>query len=202
VAFDGVTTDGTATAPGDYTARATTRFSIAAGATSRTIAVVVKGDAVAEANETLTLKIANPSGATIADASGTGTIVDDDGGTAPPPTTPPPGLTLAIGDIAQLEGASGTRAMYFNVRLSAASPTPVTFDIATANGTASSASDYYARTLTAQTIPAGATSWSFAVTVRGDTTAEADETFQVRVSNVKGTSVADGVATGTIRNDD
>jgi hypothetical protein len=61
----------------------------------------------------------------------------------------------------------------------------ITFDIATANGSATSASgDYVARALTNQTIPAGQTSYSFDVTVNGDTLVEANENFFVNLSNV------------------
>jgi len=37
----------------------------------------------------------------------------------------------------------------------------LTFDIATANGTANSASDYTAKSLTGQTIPAGSSTYTF-----------------------------------------
>src|SRR5690606_9081638 len=55
---------------------------------------------------------------------------------------------------------------------------------------------------TGQTIPAGATSYTFTVLVNGDTLHEADETFFVNVTNVTGATVADGQGTGTIVNDE
>ena len=45
----------------------------------------------------------------------------------------------------------------------------MTFDIATADGTATAPSDYIAQSLTSQTIPAGSSTYTFDVTVNGDT---------------------------------
>lgn len=116
---------------------------------------------------------------------------------------------LTISDVSQAEGNSGTTTFNFSVNLSApAGPGGVTFDIATADGTAqddnptSEDNDYVPQSLTGQTIPAGSSSYSFNVTVNGDTTAEANQTFFVNVTNVTGANVADGQGQGTIQNDD
>ena len=111
-----------------------------------------------------------------------------------------PGLHVA--GYSLLEGNSGTKTAIVEVNLTGPSASPVTFSIATSNGTATAGSDYVARSLTAQTIAAGASSASFAVTVNGDTAVEANETFTVTVSAVTGATVTDGQATGTIVNDD
>ena len=79
------TSDGTAASPGDYDAQTGT-VTFTPGDTSETINVVVKGDTVDEANETLTVTLSNPSGATIADGTGSGQITDDDDPTPPPAT--------------------------------------------------------------------------------------------------------------------
>jgi hypothetical protein len=52
--------------------------SFAPGETARTISVTVFGDFVIEPNETFAVNLSGPSGATIADGQGTGTIVNDD----------------------------------------------------------------------------------------------------------------------------
>uniref|UniRef100_UPI0035579B4F Calx-beta domain-containing protein n=1 Tax=Falsiroseomonas oryziterrae TaxID=2911368 RepID=UPI0035579B4F len=52
--------------------------SFAPGETSQTIAVQVAGDTTVEPNETFTLTLSNPTGATIANASTTATITNDD----------------------------------------------------------------------------------------------------------------------------
>jgi uncharacterized protein len=114
------------------------------------------------------------------------------------------GLTLSVGDVSQSEGNAGTTTFTFAVSLSAPAPAGgVTFDIATADGTATSASgDYAANALIGQTIAAGGTSATFDVVVDGDTTLEPDETFFVNVTNVTGATVLDGEGKGTIVNDD
>ena len=114
----------------------------------------------------------------------------------------PPVLTVT--DVALAEGNAGATTFSFQVLLSTpAGPGGVTFDVATANGTATTASnDYVALPLTGQTIPAGSSSASVAVTVNGDTTAEPSETFLLNVSNVTGALLIDGQGLGTIQNDD
>lgn len=78
VTFDIATVDGTAQAPGDYTARALTRQTIAEGATSYTFTVQVNGDATLEPNETFLVQVTNVTGATIRKGTGTVTILNDD----------------------------------------------------------------------------------------------------------------------------
>lgn len=112
--------------------------------------------------------------------------------------------TLSVGDVAQAEGNAGTTTFSFAVNLSApAGAGGVTFDVATADGTATVATnDYVALSLTGQTIPAGSSTASLAVTVNGDTTPEPNETFFLNVTNVTGATVIDGQGLGTIQNDD
>jgi predicted extracellular nuclease len=114
------------------------------------------------------------------------------------------GLALVIDDVSQLEGDAGTTTYQFTVTLTEPAPVGgVSFDIATQDGTATVADgDYVANALTGQVIAEGATTFTFDVTVNGDTTVEPDETFLVLVTNVTGATVADGQGTGTILNDD
>ncbi len=189
--------NGTALAGSDYTAASGT-LTIAAGQTSGTITIPVLGDTTYEANETLTLTLSNPSGATFAGGaaslSATGTITNDDA---------KPVATLTASTVT--EGNSGTKLLAFTIKLSAASSQASTFSIATANGTAISGSDYVARTGTI-TIAAGQTSTVVNVTVNGDTLYEASETVKLTLSNANGFTFAGGTTTlaalGTISNDD
>ena len=71
------TANGTATAGSDYTARSGT-LTFAAGATQQLVDVAVTGDTTVEPNETFLVNLSGPSGATIADAQGQGTITNDD----------------------------------------------------------------------------------------------------------------------------
>jgi len=74
------------------------------------------------------------------------------------------------------EGDSGTTTFDFTVSLSVpAGAGGVTFDIATADNTANASSDYVAKALTGQAIPAGSSTYTFGVTVNGDTAPEPHE---------------------------
>ena len=111
---------------------------------------------------------------------------------------------LSINDVTQIEGNAGTTTFQFTVSLSAPAPAgSVTFDITTADNTATDANnDYEINTLIGQSIPAGSSSTTFNVTVNGDATVEPDETFFVNITNVVGATVTDGQGQGTITNDD
>jgi predicted extracellular nuclease len=118
----------------------------------------------------------------------------------PCPTT----TTLSVNDVSAQEGNSGTTSFTFTVGLSSpAGAGGVTFDIATADGTATTADgDYLAQSLTGQMIPEGNSTYAFTAQVNGDTATEPDETFFVNVTNVTGATVGDGQGQGTIVNDD
>jgi hypothetical protein len=77
VTVDYATSNGTATAGSDYIAASGT-LTIPAGQTSGTIAVSVLGDTTYEPNETFTLTLSNPVGATIVGGTAAGTIMNND----------------------------------------------------------------------------------------------------------------------------
>ncbi|MBL1173689.1 Calx-beta domain-containing protein [Pantanalinema sp. GBBB05] len=72
------TADGSATGLNDYTTIPLTPLNFAPGQTSQTITVNVQGDLEVEGDETFFVNLSNPTGATIAVAQGTGTILNDD----------------------------------------------------------------------------------------------------------------------------
>jgi CSLREA domain-containing protein len=72
------TANGTATAPADYQSQ-TGALTFAPGDTSETITITVVGDAIDEPNETFTVNLSAPVGATLADGQGVGNILDDEG---------------------------------------------------------------------------------------------------------------------------
>ncbi|NLF49740.1 MAG: sortase [Leptolinea sp.] len=111
---------------------------------------------------------------------------------------------MSINNVTITEGNSGTATAAFTVTLTTPAPsTGVTFDITTADGTASTTDgDYVAQSLTSQTIPSGSSTYTINVPVNGDTTPESDENFFVNISNVIGAVVTDGQGEGTITNDD
>ena len=71
------TQNGTATAGSDYTARSG-QVVFPAGATSRTVAVVILSDALNEADETFSLMLPAAANAVVLDSQGVGTILNDD----------------------------------------------------------------------------------------------------------------------------
>ncbi|MES1245730.1 MAG: ExeM/NucH family extracellular endonuclease, partial [Acidobacteriota bacterium] len=198
------TADGTAqddnpvTEDNDYTPKSLTSQTIPAGSSTYSFTVLVNGDTAPETNETFFVNVTNVTGATVIDGQGQGTIVNDDA--AP---------NLTVNDVSLNEGNAGTTTFTFTVSLSApAGAGGVTFDIATADGTAqddnpvTEDNDYVAKSLTSQTIPAGSSTYTFDVLVNGDTTPENNETFLVNVTNVTNAIATDGQGQGTIVNDD
>ncbi|TDO15140.1 aryl-phospho-beta-D-glucosidase BglC (GH1 family) [Mycobacterium sp. BK086] len=184
------TANGTATAGADYTSTTGT-LTFNPGVTSQTVTVKVTGDTGVESNETFTVALSNPSGATISRGTATGTITNDD--VAAP--------SILITDATVAEGNSGSSNATFTVTLSSASTTPVTVGYSTANGTATAGADYTSTTGTLTFNP-GVTSQTVTVKVTGDTAVEAGETFTVALSNPSGATISRGTATGTITNDD
>jgi hypothetical protein len=80
------TVDGTAKAPGDYTAEPLTTLTFLAGQTTKTVEVDTRADTVDEISETLTLELSDPTNSTIASGKGSavGTINDDPADNKPP----------------------------------------------------------------------------------------------------------------------
>ncbi|MGZ5475312.1 MAG: lamin tail domain-containing protein, partial [Thermoanaerobaculia bacterium] len=110
--------------------------------------------------------------------------------------------TLAISNVSAFEGDSGTTNFTFTVSLTGGTAPPggVTFDIATAEGSATIVNnDYVAKTLTSQSVTS---TYMFTVLVNGDVDVEPDETFSVNVTNIAGATNTSAQATSTIVNDD
>ncbi|MEP6973061.1 MAG: Calx-beta domain-containing protein, partial [Actinomycetota bacterium] len=185
------TSDQTATDPADYAGVSTT-VNFAPGEVSQTVDVQVVGDVIDEFDETFSVHLTAPSGATISDPQGIGTITDDDA--AP---------VLDIGAISVAEGNAGNVTVSFPVTLTGATALPVTVDAITLDGTATWPSDYTALSTTTLTFPPGVTTQTVDVTVHGDTTFESDETFTVQLSLANNATIGGtGSAIGTILNDD
>jgi uncharacterized delta-60 repeat protein len=188
------TSNGTATAPADYTAKALTTLTFTPFQTSKTVAVTIAGDLLDEAVENFKLQLLSPTNATIAVGTGTCTINDND---------PPPAIT--INNATVTEPDTGTRALIFTVKLSVASGQTVTVKYATANGTtnpATAGTDYTAVALTTLTFLPGQTSKTVTVQAKGDLMKELNETFFVNLSGAVNASIADAQGLGTIVNDD
>jgi hypothetical protein len=122
-------------------------------------------------------------------------------GSSVPPVPPPPPLTLSIADESVQEGDRGTTPLNLAVTLSRSTTDTVTVKYATADGTAQKKSDYSA-TSGSLTFQPGQTSRTVSVAIKGDRKREPNETVTVQISNAVGATIADGVATVTILNDD
>ena len=109
--------------------------------------------------------------------------------------------TLSIADVSLEEGDSGMKDFTFTVSLSQTSSQDVTVQYATADGTAKAGEDYTAANGQV-TIPAWQTSATIPVAILGDSDVEPDETFTLSLFNPVGATIADGVATGTIQDDE
>ena len=194
VTVDYATMDGSATAPGDYTADMNT-LTFMPGDTSMSVSITVAGDDVNEATEGFTVNLSNAVNAMIADGTGAATINDND----------PTAVTLA-GPGTLTEGDMGTVAANFTVDLSVVSEQTITVDFATAAGTANAGTDFTSVTQTV-TVPAGSTSVTVPVNISGDDLSEINEDFSASISNAMptGTGVSLGGTTAqtvTIMDDD
>lgn len=109
--------------------------------------------------------------------------------------------TLSISSVAMVEGNAGAPYLTFNVSLSEPSKQTVTVNFATANGTATSGSDYTARTGTLS-FRAGSTTADVRVSVLPDRIVEASETFSVVLSSPVGATLGTATGKGTLLNDD
>ena len=163
----------------------------APGETVKQIGVQVLADARQEADETFSVNLGTPVGASLGRARGEGRIRNDDF------------PRLQIGDVAITEGNSGQKTMQFAVTLSEKPLSAVTVNYATSSGSAGSGSDYLARS-GQLSFAAGTTvlSKTISVPIVGDILQEADETLFVTLSGAVNATILDGVGKGTILNDD
>ncbi len=113
-----------------------------------------------------------------------------------------PTPTLTIEDVTLAEGTAGTSAFTFTVTLSPVAAGPVTVDVATSDGIATTADGDYVANSTTLTFVAGDSSETFTVLVNGDTKNEAYQNFNVNLTNATGGTAISGAGAGTITNDD
>jgi hypothetical protein len=186
------TADGSATvADGDYSATSGV-LTFAPGSTSKPVTVWVNGDTTPEPTETFVVNLSAPVNATLAKARGVGTILNDDAEV--------PGIT--INDVSMAEGDRGHTNFVFTVRLSMPSTKTVTVRYATADGTATAASQDYQSRSGVLTFPPGVTTQTIQVSVTGDTRRESNETFFVNLTQPTNATLQRAQGVGTILNDD
>jgi hypothetical protein len=203
VSVQWATADGTAQAPGDYTASSGT-VTFDPSDTSETITVPVVGDTDVEPDETFLVNLSAPVNAIIGDGSAIGTILNDD-------VVPPSGPTVSIGDAGIWEGDSGVRSMLFPVTLDMPATETVSVRYRIVPGTATGGKvdlDHAGGAIkTLKFKPAAKTGQTvvnktISVKVFGDTEVEGDETFTVELVDATGLTLGRSTGQGTIYDDE
>jgi len=141
------------------------------GELQKIIPVTLVGDTIAEDDETLTVQLLNPLGATITSDTATGTIVDDDVLTV---------AKLSVGDESITEGDSGIRQVAFTVGLDQPSSETVTVDYRTIDVDAIENEDYLS-SAGVLTFSPGEREQTILVDVFGDKVQEPHETFRLEL---------------------
>lgn len=184
------TANGSASAPGDYVDASGT-ISFGAGASSKTLSIVINGDSSVENDETFLVNLAAATnGATISDATGIGTILNDDNAGS-----------VSINDVQILEGNAGSSVAIFTLaRVGGSSPFDINY--ATVNGSGTAPADYLATSGTVR-FDANVDTRTIAVAINGDLSVEPNQTFLVNLTGAtNGAIIADPTGVGTILNDD
>ncbi|MCA9085917.1 MAG: hypothetical protein KDA81_17785, partial [Planctomycetaceae bacterium] len=173
-----------------------TTITIPDGQTTGSVTFTIVDDALVELPETATVTISSPSlGVTIGTASQDIAITDNDA------------ATLTISDVSHTEGDSGTTIYTFEITLDSAVDGMFSVDVATADGSAATASgDYFGISGSVDFDGTAGEVKTVEIIVNGDEIVELDETFVVNLSNVsaggRNVTIADSQGVGTITNDD
>ena len=187
------------TGEGDHVAAADegpAAVTIAKDATEAVFTLATVNDAVDEPDTSATVTVEPGEGYTVgAPASASVEVTDDDA-----PSTAP---ALSVGDSTAKEGAR-LPVMAFTVRLSSPTQGPVRVHVSTRPSTPVSArpGQDYAPGSYDLTFRAGETEKQVWILIYDDSHDEGAETFEVVLSQAKGATIGDGVAVGTIVNDD
>jgi hypothetical protein len=164
-------------------------LTFAPGETQKTVTGFVLGDLLDELDESFGVYLTNPVNANIGDWEGRCTIIDND--TA----------TINVSDFSVYEGNSGTSYATFVVNLTHYSDRTITVNYATAGGAATAGVDF-GNVSGALTYLAGQASKVVYVPVYGDVIDEFHETYGFTLSNAFNAVIGDGIAQGTIWDDD
>lgn len=189
------TQNGTAIAPGDYTAQSGT-LTFADGEITKTIAIPIIDDTISETTETFSVVLSNPTGgaALALPSTATVSIIDNDP------------VSISINDISIAEGNSGTKVATFTVSLSSPWPSYYAYAyVTTQDGTARAGVDYIPQSATLF-FNTGDRTRTFNVPIIGNTTVEPNKTFSLTIVYVYScclpVTFAKKTGTCTILNDD
>jgi hypothetical protein len=164
----------------------------APGMTVQTISVAVHGDEDVEGDDAFTVQLSSPSNATLADATGIGTIRNDDDRA---PSTP----TLRASPASVTEGNDGTTEVRVTLTLSSRAASGASVRWMTRGATAIGGADFVEASGRATFHGTTAT---IALSVLGDRVREETETFVVELFDVEGANLGDSRAEIAILDDD
>ena len=188
VSVDYDTSNSTALSGSDYT-ESTDTLTWSAGETGdKTFSVPIINDPLDESDETFGITLSNFNNCTTIDDNATVTIEDND-------NTPSIGISDAI-----VNETAGTISV--NITMTGQSASTVSVSYATANGTASSGSDYVAKS--------GVLTWSsgetglqsIVVSITDDESVEGAENFNVNLSGVLNATISDLTGVVSVIDDD
>lgn len=191
IKVDYATANGTAAGGQDFTPQSGT-LNFADGEVVKSFDIPINNDALDENDETINITLSNASPGVLLTPNPTAvlTIIDND--------NPP---TMTIEDATHEEGNLGATQFSFRIQLSGASSFPISVEYASADGTATGATDYVPVSGTVNFAP-GETLKNVVVQVIGNFTPELDETFFINLSNPANATLLDNQALGTIIDDD
>ena len=181
------TADGTAAAGSDYTA-AEGELELLPGQTTASVAVALLRDSEEEPDETFSLTLRDPEGATLGTATAHGRIVNVD-------------AERVVLDVTGASAVEGGDDAVFTVSLSIASDDTVAVDYATADLTAEAGSDYHAGSGRLSFAP-GMVSQTVVVAAIDDDIDEPDEAFRLELSSPSNAVLGTSAAEATIHDDD
>ena len=175
--------------------------SLAAGETTKTVEIAIAEDALNEADETFTVTLSNPNGATLGTAVATGVIQNG----APPLLDP---TTVSIVDSVGMivEGNDGTTEITYLLGRGGdtSGSTTVSYSVVGSGAAPANAADFAGNVLPHGTVTfaPGERIGRIVLKVQADRDVEPDETFTITLSNATGGTIQTATVTGTIRNDD
>lgn len=185
------TTNGTASAPGDYTNTSQLLGWAAGDSAVKTVNVPVIDNATYGGNKTINLTLSQLSG-----QAGYGpvptavlTILDNE---------PPPPGSFKLSPLSSTVAENGATSVTFDVERTGGDGGAVSVQYATVNGTATAGSDFIAKSGTLNWANLDAHIEHVTVTLTDDSTYEGDESFTFALTNPTGGAGLDGAATATV----
>jgi chitinase len=172
----------------DFRAKSGT-VTFAPGERSKQITVEVNGDRAAEPDEAFSVNLSGAAGGVISTGHAVAVIQNDE-------------PRVWVDGWSHTEGNTGTTSFPFVVTLNMPYDVPVTVSYATADGTATVVGYDYVANSGSFTFAPGETSKTVNVSVRGDRTAEEEETFSLNLTAADGATVSTDPAMGYILNDE